>query len=131
MSAEGSPCPGCGSAHEAPEAWLAPLRDGDAHAALEALPVQRFAEGACETFRALREVPPLAPWGVLGHGGAQCFYVAEGVVASALDGPDRWVLLGARCPRAMERALRRSPPWFVARTQRQRRALDSRPWHVR
>ena len=75
-------------------------------------------------------MPSLAPWEALGYGGAQCFYATEGVVASALDGPDRHVQLGARCPLAMKQALRRLPPGFVVHTTR-RRPPDARPWHER
>lgn len=40
MSTAVAHCPRCDAAHPDPEAWLAPLRDGDAHRALEALVAQ-------------------------------------------------------------------------------------------
>ncbi len=110
MSAEGSPCPGCGSAHEAPEAWLAPLRDGDAHAALEALVAQwltpvrlpRLTRGSlAEALRVLG--PALEPVLCYNHlrlptgEGADPWRFAfeyEGVWRAAVDGSDRVVVEG-------------------------------------
>lgn len=221
------PCPRCDAAHPDPEAWLAPLRDGDAHGALEvlvaqwlrpvalpplthaslaqalavlgpaiepvlgfnhlreptpngdgrwwfafenqgvwrasvdrsdrvtidgttaegtleefllgfvllelsgSLPVRRLAEAGTHDAVGLREVPTLAPWGELGYGGAQQFLVADGVIASALDGPEWQVSLGAACTRAMEHALKLLPSSFFVHADRRRRRPETALWNLR
>jgi hypothetical protein len=222
-----APCPRCDGAHPDPEAWLAPLRDGDAHRALEALvsqwlrpvklpplthatlpqalavlgpaiepvlrfnhlrepmpngdgrwrfafenqgvwrasvdttdrvtidgttaagtldefllgfvllelssglPVQRLAEAGTRAAVGLRAVPMLAPWGELGYGGAQQFFVADGVIASAIDGAEWQINLGAACPRAMERAQKLLSSSFVVHADRRRRRPETAPWNLR